>query len=96
MIEYNQNNAKDVDTYKGEDKEMEDKKYYKDELQKLGIEDLESVSGGSDFRFKNCRVCCIRCGSLVDERFTEFEAVNYINDHTCEKDGGPLEIFYID
>ncbi len=28
--------------------------------------------------------------------FTEFEAVNYINDHTCEKDGGPLEIFYID
>jgi hypothetical protein len=29
-----------------EDKEMEDKKYYKDELQKLGIEDLESVAGG--------------------------------------------------
>ena len=25
---------------------MEDKKYYKDEFQKLGIEDLESVSGG--------------------------------------------------
>ena len=29
-----------------EDKEMEDKKYYKDELKKLGIEDLESVAGG--------------------------------------------------
>jgi hypothetical protein len=26
--------------------EMEDNKYYKDELQKLGIEDLESVAGG--------------------------------------------------
>ena len=25
---------------------MEDKKYYKDELKKLGIEDLESVAGG--------------------------------------------------
>ena len=68
---------------------MEDKK-------RLSLEELESVAGGSDFRFKTCRVCCIRCGSLVDERFTEFEAANYINDHTCEKDGGPLEIFYID
>ena len=25
---------------------MEDKKYYKDELKKLGIEDIESVAGG--------------------------------------------------
>ena len=25
---------------------MEDKKYYKDEIKKLGIEDLESVAGG--------------------------------------------------
>ena len=63
-VQLHVDNAKDVDTYKGEDKEMEDKKYYKDEFQKLGIEDLESVSGG------------VMLPQMTDEERHELKAVS--------------------
>jgi len=50
---------------------MEDKKYYKDELQKLGIEDLESVAGGvlhdqmTDAERHECKALRKKCEKAV-------------------------------
>ena len=67
---------------------MEDKKYYKDELKKLGIEDLESVAGGYrlepfteeewkradelDAKWKKAVSDCM-AGKISDD---EFDAIN--------------------
>ena len=64
---------------------MEDKKYYKDELKKLGIEDIESVAGGytaeqltEEERKRGHELDVKWKKALTDKRITraEFEAIN--------------------
>lgn len=67
-----------------------------EDTKRLSIEDLGSVAGGSDNGFGYYKVNCIRCGDLVPGNFTKEQAEEYIRNNTCEKDGGPLEIFYVE
>ena len=67
-----------------------------EDTKRLSSEDLGSVAGGSGIIFRYYKVCCIKCGDLVSGNFTKEQAEEYIQNNTCVKDGGPLEMFYVD